>query len=98
MVIAYECRHDAHEKVDKEKRYAQIKSILGEREMTAREVAEEMFDRGYTNNRERNNSAPRLTELVDRCEVEEVGKKKDNLTGKSVTTYRLIAKQISLFA
>ena len=97
-MITYECRRESHEKIDKEKRYAQIKSILGDRSMTAREIAEEMFRRGYTNTKERNNSAPRLTELVDKCEVMEDGKKYDNQTGKKVTVYRLVGKQMSLFA
>jgi len=96
-MITYECRRDSHEKVDKEKRYAQIKNILADKIMTAREVAEEMYRRGYTTTKERNNSAPRLTELVDRCEVEIVGKKYDSQTGRNVTTYKIIAKQLSLF-
>lgn len=97
-MITYETRRESHEKVDKEKRYAQIKNILGEKSMTAREIAEEMYERGYTTTKERNNSAPRLTELVDRCEVEISGKKYDEQTGRNVTTYKLIAKQLSLFA
>jgi hypothetical protein len=97
-MITYETRHDSNEAVNKEKRYAQIKQILGDKSMTAREIAEEMYRLGFTNNAERNNSAPRLTELRDKCEVEVVGKKRDEQTGKSVAIYRIIAKQLSLFA
>ena len=97
-MITYETRHDSHEKVNKEKRYMQIKSILGESSMTAREVAKELFHRGYTQNEDRNNAAPRLTEMVDRCEIEIAGKKYDEQTGRKVATYRIIAKQLSLFA
>lgn len=97
-MITYETRHDSHEKVNKEKRYMQIKEILGSREMTAREVAAELFKRGYTTSTDRNNAAPRLTELVDKCELEIAGKKFDEQTGRNVATYKIIAKQLSLFA
>ena len=97
-MITYETRHDSHEKVNKEKRYMQIKDILGDRIMTAREVAAELFKRGYTASTDRNNAAPRLTELVDKCEVEIAGKKYDEQTGRNVATYKIIAKQLSLFA
>lgn len=97
-MITYETRHDSHEKVNKEKRYIQIKEILGERTMTAREVAQELFKKGLTNNMDRNNAAPRLTEMVDRCEIEVAGKKYDEESGRHVATYRNLAKQLSLFA
>ena len=97
-MITYETRHDSNESVNKEKRYMQIKQILGEKSMTAREIAEEMYRLGFTNNKERNNSAPRLTELRDRCEVEVIGKKKDEQTGKMVAVYKIAPKQLNLFA
>jgi len=97
-MTTYETRHDSHEKVNKEKRYMQIKEVLGDRVMTAREIAVELFKRGYTNSMDRNNSAPRLTELVDKCEVEIAGKKFDEQTGRNVAIYKIIAKQLSLFA
>lgn len=98
LMITYETRHDSNEKINKEKRYMQIKAILGDKKMTAREVAYELYKRGYTDNLDRNNAAPRLTELVDKCEVEVAGKKFDEQTGRKVATYRIIAKQLSLFA
>lgn len=97
-MITYETRHDSHEKTNKEKRYLQIKEILSDKSMTAREVAVELYKKGYTNSLDRNNAAPRLTELVDRCEVEVAGKKFDEHTSRNVATYRLLARQISLFA
>lgn len=96
-MITYETRYESNNAVNREKRYMQIKQILGEKSMTAREVAEEMYRLGFTNNVERNNAAPRLTELRDKCEVEVVGKKKDIQTGKMVAIYRIIPEQINLF-
>ena len=97
-MTTYETRHDSHEKVNKEKRYEQIKDILNGKSMTAREVAEQLYKKGLTTNLDRNNAAPRLTELVDRCEIEVAGKKYDEQTGRNVATYRIIARQLSLFA
>lgn len=97
-MITYETRHDSHEKVNKEKRYKQIKEILGDKEMTAREVALELYKRRYTTSADRNYAAPRLTELVDRCEVMVVGKKYDSETGRKVATYKNVAEQLCLFA
>ena len=97
-MITYETRHDSHEKVNKEKRYMQIKEILSDKVMTAREIAVELFKRGYTTTTDRNSAAPRLTELVDKCEVEIAGKKYDMQTGRNVATYKIVARQLSLFA
>ena len=85
-----ETRHESHEKVDKKKRYRQITAILdGGKQLTAKEVAVEMFRRGYVTNTERNNSAPRLTEMSAQGMVEPVGKKMCKWTGKKVTVYAL---------
>ena len=87
--VTMETRHDSYEKVDKQKRYRQIKEILNERSMTAKEIAVRMLEKGYTNNDDRNNSAPRLTELCQMGEVEPIGKVRCNYTGKTVTVYAL---------
>ena len=61
-----------------------IKKILGEKAMTAREIA---YSLGYM---ERNVVAPRLTEMMKRGEVFVAGRAKDHITGKSVAVYRLV--------
>ena len=80
-------RHEADKAVDRQKRYAQILDILGDRSMTAKEIAIEMLKRGYTFSADRNNAAPRLTELSHKGIVEPVGKKECFDTGKMVTVY-----------
>ena len=90
-MITNECRRNANETVDRMKRYMQIKEILKGRMMSAKEVAVEMYKRGYTDSAERNYSAPRLTELEMRYGlVKVVGKKKCQYTGKMVSVYQLI--------
>lgn len=82
-VITAECRRAAHKKVDKGKRYREILSVL-DKPMSAREIA---YKLGY---RERNATAPRLTELVKAGKVEVAGKAKDGLTRTSVSLYRKV--------
>ena len=63
-ITTFETRHEANEIVDKEKRYNQIIEILsGGNQLTAKEIAVEMHQRGYIPTDERNFAAPRLTEL-----------------------------------
>lgn len=86
-MITFETRRESHETVDKEKRYEQIMAILKSKPMTAKEIAVEMCRLGLTPNSERNFSAPRLTELVDKGMVKTIGKKVCDYTGKKVTIY-----------
>ena len=72
----------------KKNRYEQILNRLGNREMTAKEIAVELFELGMTNTTERNTCAPRLTELEKMGYVEVIGKKKCEWTGKMVAVYR----------
>ena len=72
----------------KKKRYEQILNRLSDREMTAKEIAVELFELGITNTTERNTCAPRLTELEKMGHVEVIGKKKCEWTGKMVAVYR----------
>lgn len=87
-MITLETRQDAYESVDKQKRYMQILEILGNREMTAKEIAIEMYERGYTPTSERNFVSPRLTEMSIDGRVEPVGKKKCQYTQKTVSVYK----------
>ena len=65
-------------------RIVDILNVMGDREMTAREIANEL---GFY---ERNAAAPRLTELKKRGLVEVVGKKKDGVTGKNVALWKKV--------
>ena len=72
----------------KKKRYEQILNRLSNREMSAKEIAVEMFELGMIASTERNYTAPRLTELEQMGYVEVIGKKKCEWTGKMVAVYR----------
>ena len=78
--------NDIQEK--KKIRYEQILDRLKNREMTAKEIAVELFDLGLIPSTERNYTAPRLTELTKLGFVKVVGKKKCKWTGKQVAVYK----------
>lgn len=85
-----ETRADAHEKVSKKKRYSQIIECLKEcPEMTAKECAVMMMQKGYIPTSERNFVSPRLTEMSYKGMVEPIGKKKCTYTGHTVAVYSL---------
>lgn len=83
-------RDEANERVDRQKRYRQVLEILAEGDATAQEVATRMHSKGYTPTADRNNAAPRLTELEKVGVVQIVGKKIDSISGRKVAVYRKI--------
>ena len=83
-----ELRNFANLEVDKNLRYRQILECLGDREMTAKEIAQEMYMRGYIPTNERNFTSPRITEMLRDGRIEPVGKKKCDWTGKTVTVFK----------
>lgn len=85
-ITTYDTRHEAHAKVDKQKRYRQIHEVLT-KPMTAKEIAVALYEHGYTPSTERNFTAPRLTELAKNGKVDIIGKKKCEYTGKTVSVY-----------
>ena len=48
-----------------------------------------MYERGYTISPETTYSQPRVTELVQKGEIEPIGKVKSEVTGKFVTVFQL---------
>lgn len=81
-----ETRHDSCEQVNRNLRYEQIMDILTH-PMTAKEIAVEMYKRGYVGSDDRNHASPRLTEMAFKGMVEPVGKKKCSYTHRTVTVW-----------
>ena len=97
-IVTFTTRSEAKETVDKQKRYEQITEILkGGKEMTAKEIAVEMCNRGYIPTSERNFTAPRSTELSKQGKVEPVGKQRCSYTGKTVAVYKLREEQLNIY-
>lgn len=85
-----DCRAEAEESVDKALRQKQVVEILEQGgEMSAKEIAVEMMNRGYVPTSERNWSSPRITELCRKGIIEPVGRKKCQYSGKSVTVFAI---------
>ena len=85
-----ETRADAHDTVDKAKRYSQILECFAETpHLTAKQCAMILFKKGYVPTAERNVSAPRITELCQKGVLEPVGKKVCEYTGKKVAVYQI---------
>ena len=94
MKIAQITRQLSFEDIKPKKkiRYMQILDRLVYGNKTAKEIAVELFDLGFTNTSERNTTVLRLTELEKMGYVEETAKKKCEYTGKAVTVYKITRK------
>ena len=89
-ITTLQTRRESNEKVNKRVREQQVLEILSDWiERTAREVAFEMCERGFTNTVERNNASPRLTSLLEQRKVIIVGKALDTVTGKRVAVFKI---------
>ncbi len=89
-MISQECRRESNEQVNKSLRYVQIKNILQNKEMTAKEIAVEMFKKGYTDSDDRNYAAPRLTELKEMRLAIVIDKKYCEYSKRKVSVYKLV--------
>ena len=90
MDIPKDTRRESHAaiKSNKAARQDAILAILREcGDMTAQEVAAELYRRGLALSDERNYAAPRLTELYQAGKVRPVGKKPCAKTGRNVTLW-----------
>ena len=93
--ICEETRREANVTLNRTMRENQVLEILSDgQERTARQVAFEMCQRGFTNTVERNNASPRLTSLLEDRKVIVVGKMKDETTGKKVAIYKIAEGKI----
>jgi hypothetical protein len=96
-LTTYDTRAEAHESVNKAKRYKEIIDVLQGKELTAKEIAYLLYHKKLILTPERNYTAPRLTELMQKGVVEPIGKKKCAWTGKTVAVYRLREQQATIF-
>ena len=88
--ITFKTRHKSYEDMKEHlsERHKQILEILKNKEMTTREIAQELYKRHYTNTADVNNARPRITELESLGFVTTDKTKKCNTTNKEVAVYR----------
>lgn len=92
MSISTDTRFESMRRINKNKMYSLIISALksaNEDGLTARECALQLYNEGKILDHNRQMTAPRLTELVDKGVVELIGKRFDDLTGRMVGVYAL---------
>ena len=97
MSITSDTRFESLSKINRQRLHSSILSVLKQNKkenpttagLTAREVAVILYNKGLLINNERQATAPRLTELVDKGKVVVVGKKKDYITNVSVAVYTI---------
>lgn len=84
-------RHQSYEDILEHlsERHKQILEILKDKEMTTREIAQELHKKHYTNTADVNNARPRVTELEKLRLVIADKTKKCNVTNKEVAVYRI---------
>lgn len=88
--VTFRTRHKSYEDMLEHlsDRHKQILEILKNKEMTTREVAQELYKRHYTNTTDVNNARPRITELESLGFVIADKTKKCSITNKEVAVYR----------
>lgn len=88
--ITFKTRHKSYEDMLEHlsERHKQILEILKNKEMTTREIAQELYKKHYTNTEDVNNARPRITELESLGFVTTDKTKKCNITNKEVAVYR----------
>ena len=94
MSITQETRRESYDAVKptSQQRRVIILEILGDREMTANEIAETLYSKGITPFYERNFAAPRLTELKAEGRVEVVGKRLCGKTGRKIAVWKRVER------
>ena len=92
--ITFKTRHKSYEDMLEHlsERHKQILEILKNKEMTTREIAQELYKRHYTNTADVNNARPRVTELESLGFVTADKTKKCDITNKEVAVYRETTK------
>ena len=88
--ITFMTRHKSYEDMQEHlsERHKQILEILKDKVMTTREIAQELYNKRYTNTADVNNARPRITELESLGFVITDKTKKCNITNKEVAVYR----------
>ena len=90
-IITFMTRHKSYKDMQEHlsERHKHVLEILQDKEMTTREISQELYKRHYTNTADVNNARPRITELESLGFVTSDKSKKCNVTNKEVAIYRM---------
>lgn len=96
QMITKETRQMSFEEIKpkRKKRYEEILDRLMTGTKTAKEIAVELYEMEKIGNTDRNNTAPRLTELEKMGYVKVIAKRRCEYTGKTVAEYEITVEGI----
>jgi hypothetical protein len=83
-------RINSYKKTEKQPMRQLVVEVLGDKELTAREIAIEMHARGLIPYPARAVIQPRVTELVEAGELVAVSEKMDEATNRKVAVYKVV--------
>ena len=94
-IVTFSTRREAYESVNFQKKELQVLEIMKDfnRPMSAREIALEMYKRGYSLTPDRNSAAPRITSLLEKGIVDCIGKEKCKYTHVNVGMFVIREKE-----
>ena len=95
-MITKQTRRQSFDKLDELTKHKHVLKVIGNQEMTAREVETEMCKRKYSKYFDMNHVRPRLTELVKCYELVVCRMKRDYFTNRDVAVYRKTTEQEKL--
>ena len=98
--ITFMTRHKSYKDMQEHlsERHKHVLEILQDKEMTTREIAQELYKRHYTNTADVNNARPRITELETLGFVTTDKTKKCSVTNKEVAVYRKTTNEERMIA
>lgn len=83
-------RIESYTKTEKQPKRQQVLDVLSGKQLTAREIAVEMYETGVLPYPARAIIQPRITELVEAGTIEAIGKKWDRETERNVAVYKVV--------
>lgn len=94
-LVTFSTRRESYENVNFSKKESQVLEIMKDfnRPVSAREIALEMYKRGYSLTPDRNSAAPRITALLEKGVVDCIGKEKCKYTHVNVGMFVIREKE-----
>lgn len=83
-------RRESNKKTEKQPLRQMVLATLADKELTAREIAAEMYNKGLLPYPARGVIQPRITELVKDGAIEATGVKFDQVTERKVAVYKVV--------
>lgn len=87
-------RKESYQKTERQPMKERVLAVLKGKEFTAREIATEMYNKGWLPYPARAIIQPRITELVEAGEIKVIKDKQDTLTHRKVAVYMINESEV----